>query len=39
MKWVTLLGLALAWLAVVSPGLTECSLAPLFAAHRGGSLL
>jgi len=39
MRWVAVLGLALAWLAVVAPGLAECSLAPLFAAHRGGSLL
>jgi glycerophosphoryl diester phosphodiesterase len=39
MKWAALLGLALAWLAMVAPGLAECSIAPLFAAHRGGSLL
>jgi glycerophosphoryl diester phosphodiesterase len=32
-------GLALAWVAMVAPALAEGPPAPLFAAHRGGSLL
>jgi glycerophosphoryl diester phosphodiesterase len=38
-RWVAILGLALAWLVMVAPALAERSLAPFFAAHRGGSLL
>ena len=33
------MGLALAWVAVAAPAFAQSAPAPLFAAHRGGSLL